>query len=156
MLRTDDPIQPASTATEFRISGPPIIHETLDGEVIVINLESGTYYSLQGVGAEVWNALASPTSLDSIAGRLAAQHALDAQAAAGAVAALLGQLLDEGLIASIDGGRPASAPDHVAARLPETLREGLVLHRYSDVAELLMLDPVHDVDDVGWPVKAEP
>jgi hypothetical protein len=26
-----------------------------------------------------------------------------------------------------------------------------LLNKYSDMQELLLLDPIHDVDDAGWP-----
>jgi hypothetical protein len=26
---------------------------------------------------------------------------------------------------------------------------------YTDMEELLLLDPIHDVDETGWPVRAE-
>ena len=47
---------PAMTA-RYRINSPPVIHQTLDGEVIVVNLDTGTYYSLVGTGAAIWDAV---------------------------------------------------------------------------------------------------
>jgi hypothetical protein len=31
---------------------------------------------------------------------------------------------------------------------------GLAIHRFTDLQELLFLDPVHEVDDEGWPMRA--
>jgi hypothetical protein len=28
------------------------------------------------------------------------------------------------------------------------------LHKYTDMEELLLLDPIHDVDETGWPNKS--
>ena len=41
--------------TRVRVNGPDVMHETIDGEVIVINLTSGNYYSVRGVGADIWS-----------------------------------------------------------------------------------------------------
>ena len=49
--------------------------------------------------------------------------------------------------------RPSSARMR-ASPIPEALRTALTLQRFTDVQALLALDPVHDVDEVGWPVKA--
>ena len=41
--------------------------------------------------------------------------------------------------------------------LPEP-QEGFVapqLHKYTDMQELLLLDPIHDVDQEGWPATTE-
>ncbi len=40
---------------------------------------------------------------------------------------------------------PISAGDRPAFEAP-------VLESYSDMQDLLLLDPIHDVDDAGWPV----
>ena len=38
----------------FRTNTPDVMHETIDGEVIAINLVSGNYYSFRGTGAQIW------------------------------------------------------------------------------------------------------
>ena len=35
------------------------MHETMDGETILIHLETGAYYSLDGAGADTWELLAA-------------------------------------------------------------------------------------------------
>jgi len=42
-----------------------ICHE-MDGEVIILSLKSGTYHSLEGVGAKIWDLVKSPISLTGI------------------------------------------------------------------------------------------
>ena len=37
-----------------RINSPPITHQVIDGEVILVNVETGVYYSLRDAGAEIW------------------------------------------------------------------------------------------------------
>ena len=43
-MRTDGDF---SDGTWLGVSSPQVIHETIDGEVIVINLGTGSYYSLR-------------------------------------------------------------------------------------------------------------
>ena len=38
----------------FRINNPKVIHETIDGETVIVNLDSGNYYSLDATGADIW------------------------------------------------------------------------------------------------------
>ncbi len=45
------------TNTRFRVNTPTVTHETIDGEAVIINLDSGSYYSLVDVGATVWQFL---------------------------------------------------------------------------------------------------
>ena len=47
-------------------------------------------------------------------------------------------------------------PSNVIASAGQLLPvEPPVLHKYTDLQDLLLLDPIHDTDEAGWPV-AEP
>jgi hypothetical protein len=39
----------------FAVDPRRVVHETIDGETILIALETGVYYSLSGSGPEVWD-----------------------------------------------------------------------------------------------------
>ena len=138
----------------FRVNSPEVISETIQGETIVINLTTGTYYSLPGSGAEVWEAAAASATVDEIAGVLRARYDAPAEEITSGVAELVEQLLAEQLITASD----AAASDLAAA---EPLEPKLpfvkpALGKYTDMQDLVLLDPVHEVDDRGWPhAKAE-
>ena len=38
----------------FRINSPTIIHEIIEGEAVIINMEMGHYYSIDQTGAGIW------------------------------------------------------------------------------------------------------
>src|SRR5437764_230022 len=52
--------------TRFRVNSPNVIHETIEGEVILIDLKTGTYYSLREAGAAIWEAIDRGAGLDAI------------------------------------------------------------------------------------------
>ena len=54
------------------VTNPQAMHETIDGETIVIDLATGTYYSLRGSGPTIWNAVAAGASTETIIERLEA------------------------------------------------------------------------------------
>jgi hypothetical protein len=132
---------------------PQVIHETIDGETIIIDLVSGTYYSLQGSGAEIWNALAEGADRDGILATVAQAYAGESAAIGTAVDDFLSALEAEGLIAvaSPNGTAPAPLPK---AR-GETPFAPPRLEKYTDMQDIILLDPVHNVDDRGWPHAAE-
>ena len=39
----------------FRTNSPAVLSENIDGEVIIINMDVGNYYSTQRVGAMLWD-----------------------------------------------------------------------------------------------------
>ncbi len=53
----------------FRVS-PEIVHETVDGEVIAIDLANGSYYSLAGSGPVIWAVLGAGAGEAEIAAAL--------------------------------------------------------------------------------------
>lgn len=139
----------------MRVNAPHVIHESIDGEVIVIDLGTGNYYSLKGSGADVWDALARAGSVtqaalvDALAARFdARREELDA-----GVTALLADLRQEGLIVddATNGAAPeAIAPDPSVAKSVFTPPQ---LEKFTDMQDLVLLDPVHEVDATGWPQR---
>ena len=55
----------------YRVSNPRIIHEIMEGEVVLINLDTGTYYSLDRAGAHIWRGIESVATVGEIAADLA-------------------------------------------------------------------------------------
>lgn len=137
----------------LRVNSPHVIHETIDGEVIVINLASGNYYSVKGSGAEIWDVIESSPGVDEsiIAAATAARFGRASDEVAPAVADFLQALQREELVAATENGTPAPvAPVNGAADGARAFEPPL-LEKYTDMQDLVLLDPVHEVDSVGWP-----
>jgi Coenzyme PQQ synthesis protein D (PqqD) len=137
----------------FRVNSPEVISETIQGETIVINLTTGTYYSLPGSGAEIWEAVAAAATVDEIAGALEARYDAPLAELTAGVSDLVEELLSEQLIVATDATSSDLAVEPLEPRLAF---EKPALGKYTDMQDLVLLDPVHEVDDRGWPhAKAE-
>ena len=126
--------------------GSQVVHETIDGETVLINLATGSYYSLEGTAADLWSRLLAGEATADTAAALATQNNGDAAAIEAAIVALHQQLFDHGLITAAPEPVPATdTADLGTFQAPE-------LHVYTDLREHLLADPVHDVDrESGWP-----
>jgi hypothetical protein len=141
----------------YRVNSPSVISETIQGETIIIHLTTGVYYSLRGTGPEVWDALAASASVREIAEELAAHADVTADQAAAAVEKLIADLLAEDLIAvdsDVTARVGAPSPNGNGAGGPRRF-EAPELGKYTDMQDLVLLDPVHEVTDAGWP-EAKP
>ncbi|MGV8838927.1 MAG: hypothetical protein ACWA6X_01345 [Bauldia sp.] len=142
------PLDEAMRGVRFEAAGPDVVAEDFGGEIVVLNLANGRYFSLPGLSAGLWRDLAAgctPASLLALS--RAAGPAMEA-----AVEAVTAGLVAEGLL------RPRAAPAPVVP--PQTAfaaaAEPPVMESYDDMADLILADPIHDVDEnVGWPVKRE-
>jgi hypothetical protein len=142
-------------AARFRINQPHVLHETIDGEVVIINLDTGNYYSLRNSGASVWSAIEGGAGMQEIAAAFRRKYRADTDALQDLLAKFIGQLQSEGLIEPCDDSEASAklypAGDESAPTQPEPF-DPPVLEKFDDMQDLILLDPVHEVDDEkGWP-----
>ena len=137
--------------SRLSVGGPSIVHETIEGEVIIVNLDKGLYFSTDGVGACIWAMIVAGRTADEIV-----VWAGDGFGAGEAVAADVAEFLDDlrenDLVQEV-----AETPESGNFDLPAApaVYAKPTLHVYADMEELLLLDPIHDVsDDAGWPHAA--
>ena len=128
-------------STVLAVDPASVVHETLDGETILIHLATGAYFSLTGSGPLVWDHLVAGVP---VGGTVAAVAGDDA-AAQDEVRAFVGRLVEESLLVDGDAAQPAIPPQGAGAY------ETPVLARYDDMEYLLLLDPIHEASDNGWP-----
>ena len=113
----------------------------------MINMTTGSYYSLDGVGGLVWEMLQQgPSTAADLTTALQPTVTGDAATLRREVLRLLEELQNEGLL------RPAaSAAAHEQLRRDPLPFKPPVLNKYTDLEALLLIDPIHDVTTQGWP-----
>ena len=140
-------VRAVTDSARYRPNSPPILHETIDHETIIVNLDIGTYYSLNPAGTSVWLGLDDGASLEQVVRELAAQSGAPAGEVDKAVRVFVEQLLGEDLIIPRDGGGNGGG-----IAWPDGRRfEAPIMSSYTDMQELLLLDPVHDLGVGDWP-----
>jgi hypothetical protein len=136
-------------------TNPQVIHETIEGETIIINLVTGTYYSLRGVGREIWTATAEGQSTAAIADTLTTAYGGDTGVVEAVVDSFLRELESEQLVAATEENGAGSAAGGESSPNGGSLPfEAPKLEKYTDMQDIILLDPVHQVDEHGWPHAA--
>lgn len=114
---------------------PDVLSEVFDDEAVVVQLTTGIYYSFDREATRWWEAVAGTATLAEAAGSLG-----DDGPSLERLASFAAYLSAE-RIAGFDGPLPG-APAEWAG-----------IARFNDMADLLVLDPIHAVDPAsGWPV----
>lgn len=99
------------------------IGDTIGDDTILINLTSGAYYSLTPMGGAVWAKV------------LAGEKTFSPDEVS-VLAALTAEGVFEG--DSVPGADP-------------TVDASIAFMKYTEMSELLLADPIHEVDEDGWP-----
>ncbi len=133
----------------FQVNSPYVVSETIDGEAIIIHLESGMYFSARETAARLWGLIEQGATVKQMIGALGAETDGEALDISFGVSAFLNRLMENHLIRPATGDAPALtfAQAEVKALFVEPM-----LMEYRDMQNLLMLDPIHQIDpEVGWP-----
>jgi len=127
---------------------PNVSARSFGDEVIAANFVKGVYYSLLGSAAQIWEGLMAGVPLDRVVAEVSTLSEADPVEFTNAANSLIEALLTEELIVPTAGAE-------VRAWKPVAGAEGAyappVLERFTDMEDLLLLDPIHDVEEMGWP-----
>jgi hypothetical protein len=70
----------------------------LDGETVILNLESGTYYSLDPVGTRIWSLIQESKTVGEIRDIILEEYEVEPDRCEQDIIALIEQLVDTGLV----------------------------------------------------------
>jgi hypothetical protein len=140
----------------LKINEPTIVHENVDGETVILNLDSGTYYSIVDVGADVWNYIEKGVPVGEIMPLILETYDCSQGGEENAVHSFINQLQQEGLVIPIDDKSadslfPQNWREKITTKENKAAFNAPVLNKYTDMQDLLLLDPIHEVDATGWP-----
>src|SRR5262245_15683612 len=130
---------------EFKINQPPVVAEQFDTEVIAIHLETGRYYSMEKSAVTIWSLLTIGATLPEILAEVTARYEGEPVLIAATVQQFIDELQKAQLIVVHTNG--IHADFSTLFPLSEKVRfEPPLLFEYSDMQDLLLLDPIHEVD----------
>lgn len=127
-----------------------ILSDVFGEEVVLVNLDSGMYYSLRGSATQIWIRLFNQYSLIEILADLIQIYQVTENQLIADINLFVTQLLELKII--------KTATDAEKKKIDFIPKDVLidystpVVEIFSDMQEILLLDPVHDVDKSGWPI----
>jgi hypothetical protein len=135
----------------YRVDTENIMHETIDGEVVIVNLETGTYYAFDGTGEFIWDRLSGTgASMEQLVDDACANYLGSRDDISGGVCRFFNALQKEQMLVATDAAEVATAPV-AAPPSPEVEFQLPKLNIFTDMEALLLADPIHEVESDGWP-----
>jgi coenzyme PQQ synthesis protein D (PqqD) len=133
-----------------------VASKVIDGEAIIINLANGVYYSMDKVGALVWDLLQGGHTLEEVISVVTNRYDVAREQAETNVRDLVQELVQENLVVSTENGTSPAAgltmeqQEKMSYEIPK-------LNIYRDMGDLLALDPpVPGLGDTPWKDPEEP
>lgn len=128
---------------------PALTIEDFGDEIILVNLHNGAYFSMKGTAAVVWKQLQRSQVMPHFLDQLSATYELGSNSLQ-SLQQFLHQCVDDELILFDDG-----EAGHLARYdAPQSGKPSLPVPKYdkfTNMQDILLLDPIHDVGELGWP-----
>jgi len=80
------------------VQSPDLLDCELDKDLVLMSIENESYYGMNGIGKQIWWAMANPVSVQSLCEQLQQQFEVDPLTCEKEVISYLKKLLVEGLI----------------------------------------------------------
>ena len=137
---------------DSEIATPFVVSEDFGDEYVVLNLQTGKYYSFKDSASILWRDLNNGLQPHALLKHLKeSQHPHFEK-----VSDLFEQLLNEGLIRELD----TQTESPVESQFLIAIKAGCLppeIETFDDMADLILADPIHDVEeDIGWPAVRKP
>ena len=82
--------------------GDDVLYRDLDGEAVIVDLRTGTYFGLDPVGTRIWVALEGEGPLRRALRAVLAEFEVDEATAAGDLLRLAGEMLERDLLVAVE------------------------------------------------------
>lgn len=131
----------------FVMRSPNVVADAIDNEVVAVNLETGTYFSLFQQSAWLWSALTTGQSVQTVVESVQDLGPYSKEM----VYSFVMELLKYELIEPLSADSPLSQPTEMLPPIPPAPFAPLTINAHMELQDILLLDPVHDSDETGWP-----
>jgi hypothetical protein len=99
---------PRLTLDDRLVVAPDVVSRDLEGETVILNLDSGVYFGLDAVGTTIWNRLRERSSLRDVLSDVLLEYDVPVDVATTDLLRIAGELVSKGLVqvAAAEGHGP--------------------------------------------------
>jgi hypothetical protein len=138
----------------YQANSTDVSAEYFENEVLAINLKTGNYFSLRFSACVFWKLITEGNSFEETLDLISEHYDIASSNISEKFDHLLHQLIENQLLEAVTTV-VATADTVWLHELDKHFTEPQ-FECYTDMQDLLLFDPIHDVDtQVGWPKKAD-
>jgi hypothetical protein len=98
MMKTNGPISPNTIVAQTK----ELVSSDLDGETVLLSIETGKYYNMDPIGSRIWELIKDPMSVSQLIDILLDEFNVDREQCEKEVLAFLNKLAEDHLIQLTD------------------------------------------------------
>ncbi len=122
--------------------------EDFSHEIVIINTETGSYYTISGSAVSVIRWFFSPISDHQVVQLIENTFPNEVSEAT----TFVDWLKEQGLIYAVETSEDEKEGQNLANNNTIVFNQW-VYSRFDDMSDLIRLDPIHDVSEKGWPFR---
>ena len=77
---------------------PELLSVEMDGDLVMMSIESGNYFGVSGIGPQIWQLIETPRRVAELAEAICAEFEVDTETATADLKLFLGKLSENGMI----------------------------------------------------------
>ena len=141
----------------YRLNSPDVVYEIIEGDLIVLNLRKGDYFSFNTTGSFIFTHIIMGNTISLLEERLADKFKnLRKEELLLDINNFVEKLCRVELLLSTDASSLKSTIEEAHTQshsLLEDISEYLPpsFEQHTNLQDLLLLDPIHEVSEDGWP-----
>ena len=136
----------------YKLNEEKMFFDIADGQAVVICFTTGIYYGTNALGSVVLERLVKGCAPEDIVRAVKALPGCP-DGFDGVLAEFIGNLKEKEIL--VDGDTVPGGDDPIGG-MATVDGFGLSLDEFSEIQDLLLADPIHDVDvEAGWPIFKE-
>lgn len=89
---------PAIDTTKKYRRNPDLLSVDMDGDLVMMSIETGSYFGVSGIGPFIWELIETPRGIAEMVDAICGEFEVDPETASADLAGFLGQLSDNGMI----------------------------------------------------------
>lgn len=134
----------------FSVNAPGVVSEVIDGELVIMDLQSGNYFSAEKSGLLFWSWVEKGYGLQDIVSLANSHFTGISDGLEEDLRGFIAKLLEYKLV--VAAGEKDTSEDLPAPEGEAQPYAAPAMNVYTDMKDMLLLDPIHDVDEAGWPM----
>ena len=127
----------------YKVNSPGVIHDEIDSEVVIVDLNIGHYFRINKASSQLWNLIIKGNTISQILTYCENRSELQID-----IEEIVQNLLNLQIICKAD------EQSNPITELPKWKYTKFEIEKFTDLEDILGLDPIHEVDEEkGWPNK---